>query len=79
MAERRDAPGVDVIRGLVLSRVGTGARSDEPLTERDDWFSALADVFDLRFDHSPPGACDRLWSGVVDRHRAWEAAGRGVG
>ena len=50
MAERRDATGVDVIRGLVLSRVGTGARSDEPLTERDDWFSALADVFDLRFE-----------------------------
>lgn len=76
MAERRDASGIDVIRGLVLSRIGTDARVHEPLTERDDWFAALADVFDLRFDHSPPGACDRLWSRVVDRHRAWEAAGR---
>lgn len=76
MAERRDATGVDVIRGLVLSRLGANARSDEPLAERDDWFAALADVFDLRFEHSSPGACDRLWSRVVDRHRAWEAAGR---
>jgi arylamine N-acetyltransferase len=76
MAERRDATGIDVIRGLVLSRIGAGARSHEPLTERDDWFAALADIFDLRFDHSPSGACDRLWSRVVDRHRAWEAGGR---
>jgi arylamine N-acetyltransferase len=76
MAERRDATGIDVIRGLVLSRVGANARTQEPLTERDDWFAALADLFDLRFEHSPPGACDRLWSRVVDRHRAWEAVGR---
>jgi arylamine N-acetyltransferase len=76
MAERRDATGIDVIRGLVLSRIGANARSQEPLTKRADWFTALADVFDLRFDHSPPGACDRLWSRVVDRHRAWEAEGR---
>lgn len=76
MAERRDATGVDVIRGLVLSRIGANGRSHDPLTERDDWFAVLADVFDLSFGHSPPGACDRLWSRVVERHRAWEAAGR---
>jgi hypothetical protein len=76
MAERRDATGIDVIRGLILSRVGSDARTDEPLTERDDWFAALADVFDLRFDHSPPGTCERLWSDVVARHEAWEAAGQ---
>ena len=76
MAERRDATGIDVIRGLVLSRVGANARTQEPLTERDDWFAALSDLFDLRFEHSPAGTRDRLWSRVVDRHRAWEAAGR---
>jgi arylamine N-acetyltransferase len=76
MAERRDATGIDVIRGLVLSRIGANAHLHEPLVGRDDWFSALADIFDLRFDHSAPGTCDRLWSRVVDRHRAWEAAGR---
>jgi len=76
MAERRDATGVDVVRGLVLSRVGANARSDDPLTERDDWFAALADVFDLHFEHSPPGTCDRLWSRVVEQHRAWEQSDR---
>lgn len=76
MAERRDATGIDVIRGLVPSRIGSNARTGEPLTDRDEWFAVLADIFDLRFEHSPPGACDRLWSRVVGQHRAWEAAGR---
>lgn len=76
MAERRDASGVDVIRGLVRVRVGSEARTYEPIADRDEWFEALAELFDVRFDHSPPGTCDRLWDGVVERHRAWEAAGR---
>lgn len=36
MAERRDATGVDVIRGLVLTRIGSDARTHEPITDRDD-------------------------------------------
>jgi N-hydroxyarylamine O-acetyltransferase len=75
MAERRDATGVDVIRGLVLTRIGVGARTHEPLTKRADWFDALAEVFDLRFDASTPEAVDRLWERVLAGHRAWEAAG----
>jgi N-hydroxyarylamine O-acetyltransferase len=73
IAEHRDATGVDVMRGLVLTRVGSDARTSEPLTERHDWFAALADVFDLRFDHSAPGTADRLWERVVAGHREWEA------
>ncbi len=76
MAEHRDATGVDIIRGLVLSRIGDGAASMEPLTKRTDWFAALADGFDLRFDGVAPEALDHLWDGVVATHRAWEAAGR---
>ena len=33
----------------------------------------LADVFGLHFEHSEPGTTDRLWEGVVARHRQWEA------
>lgn len=73
MAERRDATGVDVIRGLVLARVGTNAFTAEPLTSKQEWFDLLADVFGLHFDASPPGARDRLWDTVVDAHRQWEA------
>jgi N-hydroxyarylamine O-acetyltransferase len=76
MAERRDATGVDVIRGLVLTRLGQDAGAGEPLTERSEWFAALADVFDLRFDASAPEAVDRLWNRTLAGHRAWEAAGQ---
>jgi hypothetical protein len=76
MAEHRDATGVDVIRGLILARVGEGAASGEPLTHRDDWFACLADVFGLHFDATAPEALDRLWESAVAAHREWEAAGR---
>ena len=74
-AQRRDATGVDIVRGLVLTRVGEGTAPTEPLTERDDWFDALAEVFDLRFDGLPPEALDGLWERTLAGHRKWEAAG----
>jgi N-hydroxyarylamine O-acetyltransferase len=74
MAERRDATGVDVIRGLVLSRIGEQARTAEPVTRRADWFELLAEVFDLRFDSSTADARDRLWERVFSAHRRWQAA-----
>ncbi len=76
MAERRDATGVDVIRGLVVARVGEGAVASEPITRRTEWFGALADTFDLTFDGTAPELLDQLWERVVATHRAWDAAGR---
>ncbi len=75
-AQRRDATGVDIVRGLVLSRVGSDGVVSQTLTERRDWFAALADVFGLRFEHSPPEVLDALWDRTLAGHRAWEAAGR---
>jgi N-hydroxyarylamine O-acetyltransferase len=74
MAERRDATGVDVIRGLVLARIGTNAFTAEPLTSKQEWLDLLAGVFGLQFDASPPGARDKLWDTVLAAHRRWEAA-----
>lgn len=74
MAEHRDATGVDVIRGLVLARIGANASVAEPLTNKRAWFDLLADAFGLHFDASPPGAPDRLWDTVLAAHRQWEAA-----
>lgn len=76
MAERRDATGVDVIRGLVLGRVGANAFTGEPITRKAEWFEALADVFDLRFDGTPPEYQQRLWDKILDAHHAWEARRR---
>lgn len=73
MAERRDATGIDVIRGLVRTRIGDGANADETYTRRQDWFAALADDFGIRFDASPPEVVDRLWTRVLDGHRTWES------
>jgi hypothetical protein len=68
-AQRRDATGGDVLRGLVLTRVGEGATSRDALTERADWFAALADVFQLRFDGADPQRLDHLWNRCLATHR----------
>jgi arylamine N-acetyltransferase len=75
MAEHRDATGMDVIRGVVLARIGTNAFTAEPITRQAEWFNALADVFDLRFDATPEFR-QRLWDKVMEAHRAWEATDR---
>lgn len=72
MAERRDATGVDVIRGLVLSRIGDGGRTDAAVAGRAEYFAVLADVFDLRLTAMTPQAQDRLWADVLAGHRRWE-------
>jgi N-hydroxyarylamine O-acetyltransferase len=73
-AQRRDATGVDRMRGLVLSRVGAGATQSATLTDRSDWFAALADVFGLRLEATPSADLDRLWARLQAAHQAWEAA-----
>lgn len=75
-AKRRDAAGADVLRGLVLSRVQDGTRTGADLTERADWFGALADVFGLRFEHTAPDALDALWERTLANHLTWVDAGR---
>jgi N-hydroxyarylamine O-acetyltransferase len=73
MAERRDATGVDVIRGLVLTRIGQNGHTAEPVTNRKEWFELLAVMFDLRFETSTPESRDRLWTNVLAAHRRWQA------
>jgi arylamine N-acetyltransferase len=74
-AQRRDASGVDVLRGLSLKRIG-GRASQRTLTTRAELTDVLGDHF--RLDVSPVGnqAWDALWERVQAAHAAWEAAGR---
>ncbi|MBE1565882.1 arylamine N-acetyltransferase family protein [Nonomuraea africana] len=67
---RRDATGVDIMRGLVLTRVEaeTGATTMETSA---DYFQALDDVFGLRFD---AGERALLWDKVSRAHAAWTAS-----
>ncbi|MGW7477561.1 arylamine N-acetyltransferase family protein [Nonomuraea muscovyensis] len=70
--QRRDASGVDVLRGLVLTRVGHGRRSVTLDTARD-YLAALADVFGLTLDDVPADARDGLFRRVHAAHEAWLA------
>jgi N-hydroxyarylamine O-acetyltransferase len=73
MAQCRDATGVDVVRGLIVMRVGADAHASEPLTDRAEWFAALREFCGLHFDATPPEVLDRLWSRTLANHRSWEA------
>lgn len=65
--QRRDADGVDLLRGLVLSRIGTTRRREILETPRD-YFTALADVFGLVLDDVGPAERAALWDRLQADH-----------
>ncbi|MFB9721747.1 arylamine N-acetyltransferase family protein [Planobispora longispora] len=71
--QRRDAAGVDILRGLVLTRVGD--RENRLTVETpDDYFALLADVFGLTLDDVGPAGRAALWDRLVTAQEAWEAS-----
>jgi N-hydroxyarylamine O-acetyltransferase len=72
-AQRRDATGADILRGLTLKRVGEGS-FETSLSSVAELMDALGDVFLL--DVSSVGTDDRraLWEKVLVAHEAWVAA-----
>ena len=75
---QRRGPRVLVrLRARTLSRVERGATRTTVLADEDEWFGALADVFDLPLPER--GAAERraLWQRVSAQHDAWEASARG--
>jgi len=73
-AQLRHADGTEMLRGLVLSSVGTGDGTARVLLERDEWFDVLADRFGLALDDVAPNAKDRLWARSLDAHQSWETS-----
>lgn len=69
---RRDATGLDALRGRVLRRVADTESSTE-LTTSTDWFAALADVFALPLSDVDSGRREALWSKVTAAHETWLA------
>jgi arylamine N-acetyltransferase len=67
---RRDATGVDIMRGLSLTRLEADSRTTTMETSAD-YFQALADVFGLRFDADERAL---LWDKVSRAHAAWTAS-----
>lgn len=74
-AQRRDATGVDILRGLTLQRIGEDA-SERTLTKASELGDALRDVFGLDVARIGPGALDALWRTTHAAHVTWVAAGR---
>ncbi|MER6950465.1 arylamine N-acetyltransferase [Nonomuraea sp. NPDC000554] len=71
--QRRDASGVDSLRGLVLTRLGVGAHSIT-LETSGDYYAALADVFRLPLDDVTAPEKDALWRRLDAAHESWLAA-----
>ncbi|MDH2427956.1 arylamine N-acetyltransferase [Sphaerisporangium sp. TRM90804] len=71
--QRRDAAGVDALRGLVLSRVGSD-QVTTTLTSARDLYEALADVFGLTLDDVGRPERDALWKRLEEAHERWLAA-----
>jgi len=74
-AQRRDASGVDVLRGLSLKRIGDGA-SEQTLTTRAELTDVLGDHFGLDVSSVGDQAWDAVWARVQATHAAWESARR---
>jgi N-hydroxyarylamine O-acetyltransferase len=80
--QRRDAEGVDILRGRVLTRLSGSAeglaRQDEDLATPASWYAALAEVFGLTLDDVPAEARQALWERVDQAHEAWLLRQAGV-
>ncbi|NMO49656.1 arylamine N-acetyltransferase [Actinoplanes sp. TBRC 11911] len=64
---RRDAGGADIMRGLVLTRVGD-TESRTVIEEERDYFAALADVFGITLTAAER---DHLWPRLRAAHERW--------
>ena len=73
--QQRDATGVDIIRGCVLSRVGSGATHAD-LTSQVELADALTDLFHLDITGIDPTALSTMWTRMRHEHERWTAAGR---
>ena len=73
--QRRDATGADILRGLVLRRVGERP-SETTIESRGRLFEVLEDAFGLRISADAAPARSKLWERVSAAHATWEAAGR---
>jgi arylamine N-acetyltransferase len=67
--QRRDATGVDVLRGRLLTRVPSGESRE--LSGATEWYQALGDLFGLAV---PPADRASLWRRVTVAHDEWLAS-----
>jgi N-hydroxyarylamine O-acetyltransferase len=69
--QRRDATGVDELRGCVLRRVGKAADAPRTIETQAEWFEAIADVFGMPLTDVDAAARAALWTRVRTAHETW--------
>lgn len=74
-AMRRDAGGVDILRGLTLTRIDAAGTTTRELANRPDWYAALVDVFALPMHDVDAAQRDALWRRVRAAHDEWLRSG----
>jgi arylamine N-acetyltransferase len=72
-AQRRDATGVDVLRGRTLRRIGANP-AQTTLGTRDELMEVLTDVFGVDVRPFDIAAIESVWNRVCQSHEAWLAS-----
>lgn len=73
VVQRRDAAGVDSLRGCMLARCDASGRREEEVGTMTDWYAALGDVFGLTLDEVSAAERGALWGRVRVAHEAWHS------
>lgn len=76
VVQRRDGDDLLTLRGCVLTRVGTAARSEVDVTSYDDWRGALEGELRLPVADVADEELHGLWERMRAAHDQWEAEGR---
>ena len=76
VAFRRDADGVDFLRGRVLKRLDATGETTRELDTAPEWHSCLADLFGLPLSDVDIERKTLLWNRVTAAHEKWLAGSR---
>lgn len=75
VVQRRDAAGLDTIRGCTLVRIDASGRHTTDLTTYDAWRAALV-AMGVSLEGIADADLRRLWERSWESHEGWVAAGR---
>jgi N-hydroxyarylamine O-acetyltransferase len=76
VVQRRDATGVDTVRGCLHLRTLPEDQTETELSSYDEWRAALVDGTRLSLDGVGDAELRGLYDGQWASHLAWTAAGR---
>jgi N-hydroxyarylamine O-acetyltransferase len=72
VVQRRESGGADVLRGVVLTRLGADSTPGTVLRSPAEWYGVLAERFGLTLEDLGGAEREQLWTRVLAAHRAYE-------